>query len=57
MNAAAAIAAFKGDFDLGVQQQIANGYVLAKTAIDSGKSFELLQRWREVSNELAKSSL
>jgi anthranilate phosphoribosyltransferase len=57
LNAAAAIAAFKGDFDLGVQQQIANGYVLAKTAIDSGKAFELLQRWREVSNELAKSSL
>jgi anthranilate phosphoribosyltransferase len=57
LNAAAAIAAFKGDFDLGVQQQMANGYVLAKSAIDSGKALELLQRWRELSNELAKSSL
>lgn len=57
LNAAAAIAAFKADFDLGVSQQFANGYVLAKAAIDNGKAGELLQRWRELSNELAKSSL
>ena len=57
LNAAVAIAAFKGDFSLGIEQQIANGLVLAKAAIDSGRARELLQRWRGLSNELAKSSL
>lgn len=57
LNAAAAIAAFKGDFNLAIEQQIANGYVLAKSAVDSGRASELLQRWRDLSKELAKSSL
>lgn len=57
INAAAAIAAFKGDLDLGVEQQLANGYVLAKQAIDSGAAAQLVERWAELSNELAKSSL
>ena len=57
INAAAAIAAFKGDFDLGVEQQFANGYVFAKQAIDSGAAAQLVERWAELSNELAKSSL
>lgn len=57
INAAAAIAAFKGDLDLGVEQQLANGYVLAKQAIDSGAAAQLVERWADLSNELAKSSL
>lgn len=57
LNAAAAIAAFKGDFFLPVETQLANGYVLAKSAVDSGRAKELVQRWRELSNLLAKSSL
>jgi anthranilate phosphoribosyltransferase len=57
LNAAIAIAAFKGDFNLPLETQIANGYVLAKAGIDSGRALELVQRWRELSNELAKSSL
>ncbi len=57
INAAAAIAAFKGDFDLGVEQQLANGYVFAKQAVDSGAAAQLVERWAELSNALAKSSL
>ena len=57
LNAAMAIAAFKGDFNLPFETQIANGYVLAKAGIDSGRALELIQRWRDLSNELAKSSL
>lgn len=57
LNAATSIAAFKGDFKLGVEQQFANGYVLAKQAIDSGAAAQLVERWAALSNELAKSSL
>lgn len=57
LNAAIGIAAFKGDFNLPIETQIANGYVLAKAGIDSGRALELIQRWRDLSNELAKSSL
>ncbi len=57
LNAAASIAAFKGDLHLVVEQQIANGYVLAKQAVDSGAAAHLVERWAELSNELAKSSL
>lgn len=57
LNAGAAIAAFKGDFFLPLETQLANGYVLAKAALDSGRASDLVQRWRELSNRLAKSSL
>jgi anthranilate phosphoribosyltransferase len=57
INAAASIAAFKGEFGLGVNQQFANGYVLAKQAVDSGAASHLLERWAVLSNELAKRSL
>ena len=57
LNAAVAIAAFKGDFRFPIITQFANGYTLAKLAIDSGKATSLVQRWRDLSNELAKSSL
>lgn len=57
LNAAAAIAAFKGDLDLGIEQQLANAFVLAKQGIDSGAAAQLVERWADLSNELAKSSL
>lgn len=57
LNAAAAIAAFKADFHLGIEQQLANGYVYARQAIDSGAAIQLLERWVDLSNELAKASL
>jgi anthranilate phosphoribosyltransferase len=53
LNAAIAIAAFKADFGLGIEQQIANGYVLARQAIDSGKAEKLLSDWAGLSQEIA----
>jgi anthranilate phosphoribosyltransferase len=50
LNAAAAIAAFKADFHLGILQQFANAMVLAKQAIDSGAATLLVESWRNVSN-------
>ena len=57
LNSAIAIAAFKGDFDLGIEHQMANGYVLAKAAIDSGKAKDLVYRWRNFSHEVVNTSL
>jgi anthranilate phosphoribosyltransferase len=57
LNAAVAIAAFKADFHLGITQQFANGYTLAKQAVDSGAAAQLVERWANLSTELAKSSL
>lgn len=53
LNAAAAIAAFKADFSLSIEQQLANGIVLANQAIDSGKAKTLLATWAELSQEIA----
>ena len=55
LNAAAAIAAFKGDFDLPLQTQIANGFVLANKAIDSGAAQSVLKKWVELSNEIVSA--
>ena len=56
LNAGISIAAFKGDFHLGLNQQIANGYVLAKQAIDSGKAEELLEKWSQLTQELSPAN-
>jgi len=53
LNAAITIAAFKADFSIGLTQQIANGYVLAAQAIDSGKALALLENWASYTQELA----
>lgn len=53
LNAAAAIAAFKADFSLSVEQQFANGIVLARQAIDSGAATSLLENWVRLSQEIA----
>ena len=55
LNAAFAIAAFKGDFDLPLQTQIANGFVLANKAIDSGAAQSVLMKWVELSNEIVSA--
>ena len=55
LNAAFAIAAFKGDFDLPLSTQIANGFVLANKAIDSGAAQSVLKKWAELSNEIVSA--
>ena len=55
LNAAFAIAAFKADFDLPLQTQIANGFVLANQAIDSGAAAAVLKKWVELSNEIVSA--
>jgi anthranilate phosphoribosyltransferase len=56
LNSAIAIAAFKGDFDIGLTQQIANGLVLAQQAIDSGKALELLNNFGKLTQELSPAN-
>ena len=53
LNAGFAIAAFKADFHLPLQTQIANAYVLASQAVDSGAATSVLKKWVELSNEVA----
>jgi len=52
LNAAAGIAAFKGDFSLSVEQQLANGLVLAAQGIDSGRATSLLNNWAKLTQEI-----
>ncbi len=53
LNAAAAIAAFEGRIDQGLQVRITDGLVRAKEAIDSGAAKNLLARWAEFSTTLS----
>lgn len=55
LNAAFAIAAFKADFHLPLETQIANAFVLANQAIDSGAAESVLKKWVELTNELASA--
>ena len=52
LNAAAGISAFKGDFSLSVEQQFANGLVLATAAVDSGKATSVLENWAAMTHEI-----
>jgi anthranilate phosphoribosyltransferase len=52
LNAAFAIAAFKADFNLPLQTQIANGFVLANKAIDSGAALSIVKKWAQLTNEI-----
>jgi len=45
LNAAAAIAAFEGEMELSLQERISRGLKRAETAVDSGATTALLQRW------------
>jgi anthranilate phosphoribosyltransferase len=53
LNAAAAIAAFRGDQDRTVEDRIAEGVIAAVHAIDSGAAADLLQRWVALTQKLA----
>jgi len=53
LNAAAAIAAYEGDFNLGLHERIAIGVSKASHAIDSGAATNLLARWAELSQSLS----
>ena len=53
LNAAAAIAAFKGEFDKSLTERMRDGYVDAIKAIDSGAATTLLDKWVTVSQRLA----
>ncbi|TSA48731.1 MAG: anthranilate phosphoribosyltransferase [Actinomycetales bacterium] len=55
LNAAAAIAAYDGRFDLDLHHRIAIGVQKATTAIDSGAATQLLARWAELSQRLSAS--
>ena len=45
LNAAAALAAFKGDFSKTITEQLAEGYLEASAAVDSGAAQESLKSW------------
>ena len=53
LNAAAAIAAFDGDFDQNVHERISKSLVKATAAVDSGAANNLLTRWVKLSQEIA----
>ena len=53
LNAAAAIAAFEGDFDLNLHDRIAKGVEKAIIAIDSGAASHLLGKWIDLSQRLS----
>ncbi len=54
LNAAAAIAAYKGEFNKSLTERIHDGYEDAIKAIDSGAATTLLEKWVTVSQRLAK---
>ena len=53
LNAAAAIAAYEGRIDQGLQERITDGLIRATEAIDSGAATDLLARWAEFSTTLS----
>jgi anthranilate phosphoribosyltransferase len=56
LNAAAAIAAFEGEMDLSVQERISRGLKRAETAVDSGATTDLLQKWIALTQSLVVPS-
>ena len=57
LNAAAAIAAYKGDMSKSLQERIQDGYRDAISAIDSGAATQLLTKWISVSQRLVSKNL
>ncbi|MEY2709600.1 MAG: hypothetical protein RL031_473 [Actinomycetota bacterium] len=53
LNAAAAIAAFDGEFELSIQERISKSLKKATESIDCGKASSLLEKWILLSNKLA----
>jgi anthranilate phosphoribosyltransferase len=56
LNAAAAIAAFEGEMELSLQERISRGLKRAETAVDSGATTALLQRWILLTQSLVAPS-
>ncbi|CAB4537514.1 unannotated protein [freshwater metagenome] len=52
LNAAAAIAAYEGNFDLNLHDRIAQGVSRANDAIDSGASTRLVSQWAALTQKL-----
>ena len=55
LNAAAAIAAYKGETQLSLNERIEDGIKLAVEAIDSGKATTLLNQWVVLSQQISAS--
>jgi anthranilate phosphoribosyltransferase len=53
LNAAAAIAAFDGEFELAIHERLSKSLKKATESIDSGKASSLLEEWVLLSNKLA----
>jgi anthranilate phosphoribosyltransferase len=53
LNAAAAIAAFEGEVELGIHERISKSLIKASSAVDSGLATNLLDRWVALSQKLA----
>jgi anthranilate phosphoribosyltransferase len=53
LNAAAAIAAFDGEFELSLHERLSKSLEKATLSIDSGKANSLLDKWILLSNKLA----
>lgn len=56
LNAAAAIAAFEGEQDLDVRERITRGLKRAQTAVDSGATTALLEKWIALTQSLVVPS-
>jgi anthranilate phosphoribosyltransferase len=55
LNAAAAIAAFDGEKDLGIHERLNKSLKQAAGAVDSGAANTLLEKWALLTQEIAKS--
>ena len=55
LNAAAAIAAFEGNFNQDIRTRLSDGLVRASAAVDSGAATDLLNRWAALTQEISAS--
>ncbi|MSO29210.1 MAG: anthranilate phosphoribosyltransferase [Candidatus Planktophila sp.] len=55
LNAAAAIAAFDGEKELGIHERLIKSLAKAASAVDSGAAESLLEKWALLTQEIAKS--
>ena len=55
LNAAAAIAAFDGEEDLGIHERLNKSLKKAEMAVDSGAADSLLQRWAALTQEIVSN--
>ncbi len=55
LNAAAAIAAYEGDFQSDIRTRMSAGLERAQRAVDSGSATDLLNRWAALTQEISAS--